>query len=275
VTKISSKVPVASPTQTAPAAPATAPASPAAKAPWGVTHLPSARDVFNAASDVIDRAVGLDSKGPKPITMGPVDPAAYARMDAKVSAIDVPAPLDATTRARLDRGEIVSTSRPRPDGSIEEKTMGVVNVPLEQFLARIPTKDWGKNLVDWMGGEVRSDGPGRQVERMVLRMPGKDLDMTKIETLTDDRDAAGTLTASRVRWEVLHSENGTVKSDVGTLKFERYGDRTLVTWHSAHALDKFPVLTAVMPKKLSDAATGFVLSDYFTRAIEHYRELTR
>ena len=44
------------------------------------------------------------------------------------------------------------------------------------------------------------------------------------------------------------SDNGTVKQDTGTLKFERYGDKTLVTWHSAHALEKFPTAT----RKLSE-----------------------
>lgn len=232
------------------------------------------REVANAVSDRIDRAIGLDTPGPKPITLGPVDAQAFARMEAKVSVLDQPTQLDARARARLDRGDIISATNSRPDGTIEEKTVGVVNVTLEKFLERVPTRDWGKNLVDYMGGEVKAAGPGKQIERMVLRMPGKDLDMTKVETITDDRDASGRLQASRVRWEVLKSDNGTVKQDTGTLKLERYGDKMLVTWHSAHALEKFPTLTRALPKSVSDKATGFVLADYFKRAIEHYRTLT-
>lgn len=253
-------------------APKEQPAEPKRTKGWA-PKLPSPRDVLNHVSDSVDRALKLDTAGPKPITMSAPPDAAFASMEAKVAKLDTPTSLDAKTRARLDRGEIIATSNPRPDGTVEEKTIGVVNVPLEKFLERIPTKDWGKNLVDYMGGEVKPAGPGKQIERMVLRMPGKDLDMTKVETITDDRDASGKLQASRVRWEVLKSDNGTVKQDTGTLKFERYGDKTLVTWHSAHALNKYPAVNAVVPKSISDKATGMVLSDYFTRAIEHYRDI--
>lgn len=273
MTKVHSK----GPQHLAAAQPAPAPSKAAepgaAKAKgWG-PKLPSPREVLNAVSDTIDRAVGLDAAGPKPITLAPVGEQAFASMEAKVAQLDRPGSLDAKTRARLDRGEIVTTSHPRPDGTVEEKTMGVVDVPLEQFLQRVPTKDWGKHLVDYQGGEVKDAGPGRQIERMVLRMPGKDLDMTKVETLKEDRDASGTLQGTRVLWEVLKSDNGTVKQDTGTLKFERYGDKTLVTWHSAHQLEKYPALTALVPKGVADKAVGLVLSDYFSRAIEHYRAL--
>lgn len=247
--------------------------APAKPKGWAAKHWPSPREVLNAVSTKIDRAVGLDTAGPKPITMGPVDEKAFASMEAKVAQLDQPTTLDAKTRARLDKGEIISTNKPRADGTVEEKTMGVVDVPLEKFLEKVPTKDWGKNLVDYMGGEVKSAGPGRQIERMVLNMPGKDLDMTKVESLKEDRDASGKLQGSRVLWEVLKSDNGTVKQDTGTLRFERYGDKTLVTWHSAHALEKFPTATALLPKGVADKAVGMVLSDYFSRAIENYRDL--
>lgn len=273
MTKVAAKGPqLVSATQPAPERPAAKAERSAEKAKgW----LPKAREVLGEVSDTIDRAVGLDTAGPKPITLGPVDERAFAAMEAKVAQLDRPASLDAKTRARLDRGEIVTASHPRADGTVEEKTLGVVDVPLEQFLQKVPTKDWGKNLADYQGGEVKAAGPGRQLERMVLRMPGKDLDMTKVESLKEDRDASGTLQGTRVLWEVLKSDNGTVKQDTGTLKFERYGDKTLVTWHSAHALEKFPAATALLPKGVADKAVGFVLSDYFSRAIEHYRELAR
>lgn len=272
MTKIRSKQPAATSPQRHPEARKPPAAQrPSARASWGPKLSP--RDVLNTVSDKLDRAMGLDTPGPKPITMGPVDARVFASMEAKVAKLDQPAKLDDKTRARLERGEILSTNKPRPDGTIEEKTMGVVDVPLEEFLEKIPTKDWGMNLVDFMGGEVRAAGPGRQVERMVLRMPGKDLDMTKVETLKEDRDASGRLQGTRVQWEVLKSDNGTVKQDIGTLKFERLGDKTLVTWHSAHALNKYPLMSSLVPKGVADKAVGFVLSDYFSRAIKHYREI--
>ncbi len=270
--KIQRNAPVAPPKAKGPSA------KPEGAPPLQVTRgwIPEfARGVADAVSDTVDLTVGLDTPGAKPITLGPVDPAAFGKMDAKVALLDGAAPpLSAQERTKLERGEILTMHTPLADGMVEERTVGLVDVPLEEFLKKVPAKDWGKNLVDWKGGEVRAAGPGRQVERMVLRMPGKDLDMTKVETVTDDRDASGKLQSSRVRWEVLKSDNGTVKQDVGTLKLERYGDKTLVTWHSAHALNKFPVATALLPKEATDAAAGMVLSSYFRRAIEHYRELT-
>ena len=47
----------------------------------------------------------------------------------------------------------------------------------------------------------------------------------------------------------------------------------LLTLAGAHALEKFPTATKLLPKGVADKAVGLVLSDYFSRAIEHYREV--
>lgn len=256
----------------APKAPSAGPAAWRAALPL---KLPAAaRAALGHASDGVDALLGLDRQGPKPITLGGVTAKDYASMEAKVRDLERGAPpLGAASKARLERGEIVSQWRPGKDGAIEELTQGLVNVPLEQFVTRLPIEDWGRNLADWKGGQVRPDGEGRQIERMVLRMPGKDLDMTKVETVEDLRDGSGKLQGARVRWEVLKSDNGTVLTDVGTLRFERYGAKTLVTWHSAHKLDKFPLVAALAPRMATDAATGIVLTDFFTRQVAQYRKI--
>jgi hypothetical protein len=235
---------------------------------------PAVRALVDKATDGFDSMVGVDPRGGKPITLTGVKAEDYVSMESKVALLEkAETPMDAQTRARLEKGEIVSSWRPAGDGRIEELTQGLVNVPLETFLQRLPTKDWGKNLSDWKGGEVKPDGAGRQVERMVMRMPGKDLDMTKVETLSDIKDEKGALNGQRVRWEVLKSDNGTVVTDTGTLRFERFGDKTLVTWHSAHKLDKFPLVQALAPKMAADAATGAILTDFFARQIVQYRQV--
>ncbi|HEY3448953.1 MAG TPA: hypothetical protein VGK67_21510 [Myxococcales bacterium] len=225
-------------------------------------------------TDSLDEFVGLDAKGAKPITLTGVKDSDFALMQAKVDAMErgEPALTDAQ-RQKLDRGEILSSWNSRPDGLVEELTRGVVDLPLEKFLEKIPMKDWGVSLADYRGGEVVPAGQDRQIERMVLRMPGKDLDMTKVETLHEKKDASGKLQGTQVKWEVLKSDNGTTLADVGTLRFERCGDKTLVTFHSAHKLDKFPALTALMPQKVKDAATGEILKMTFTKHVENYRKL--
>lgn len=231
-------------------------------------------NALNQISDTFDQLVGLDTKGAKPITLTGVKDSDFTSMQTKVAAMEQAEPaLTDAQRRKLDSGEIVASWNSRPDGLVEETTRGVVDLPLEKFLEKVPMKDWGVNLADYMGGQVLPAGQDRQIERMVLRMPGKDLDMTKVETLHEMRGADGKLEGSKVRWEVLKSDNGTTLADVGTLRFERWGDKTLVTFHSAHKLDKFPTLTAMMPQKLRDAATGEILKLTFTKHIEHYREL--
>jgi hypothetical protein len=252
------------------------PASGTAWNPAPVLCVPDVlRSAFDRLGDGFDSLVGLDRAGPKPITLPGVNDSSFTSMEAKVQDLEKGAPpMDARTRQRLDHGEVVSSWRPAANGAIEELTQGVANVPLETFLSRLPAKDWGKNLSDWKGGDVQQSGPGRQVERMVMRMPGKDLDMTKVETIGDIKDEKGKLQGARVRWEVLKSDNGTVVTDVGTLRFERFGDKTLITWQSAHKLDKFPLVTALAPKMASDAATGAILTDFFVRQVEQYRTVT-
>jgi hypothetical protein len=258
--------------------PTATPASGTATGTWhagGSLPIPPAvRALVDKASDGFDSMVGMDPRGGKPITLTGVKGQDYVSMESKVAQLEkAELPMDASTRAKLEKGEIVSSWRPAGDGRVEELTQGLVDVPLETFLKRMPAKDWGKNLSDWKGGEVKPDGDGRQIERMVMRMPGKDLDMTKVETISDMRDEKGALTGARVRWEVLKSDNGTVVTDTGTLRFERYGDKTLVTWHSAHKLDKFPLVQALAPKMAADAATGAILTDFFARQIQQYRQV--
>lgn len=215
-----------------------------------------------------------DVSGPQPITLTGVTDQSFASMEEKVRDLESgERPLGGREGADLAIGKILTETRRRPDGMVEEVTRGVVDMPLEKFLERVPIKDWGKNLVDYKGGQVRQAGAGRQIERMVLGAPGKDLDMTKVEAVSEERDRSGRITCARVRWEVLKSDNGSVVQDVGALRFERFGNQTLITWHSAHKLNTIPFNLPLIPGRVKDAFLGVTLSGYFSRAISHYRDV--
>jgi hypothetical protein len=49
-------------------------------------------------------------------------------------------------------------------------------------------------------------------------------------------------------------------------------DKTQVTVHRAHKLNKFPVLSALSPKPVLDAATGVMISLTFKKHIEQSRK---
>ncbi|MBI3184547.1 MAG: hypothetical protein HYZ28_20625 [Myxococcales bacterium] len=254
------------------------PGSPAAEKPGGWIPRPRLRQrpveaLVSHLSSKLDRALSfLDPSGPKPITLTGVTDRHFAEMEGKVASLEAgERPLTAKEKAALAQGKVLSEASRRADGSVEERTIGVVDLPLERFLKKVPAKDWGRHLADYKGGEVREAGPGRQVERMVLGAPGKDLDMTKVETVREERDSSGRISAARVRWEVLKSDNGSVAKDIGTVRFERFGEKTLVTWHSAHDLAVAPFSSPVLPGAVKDALLGATLSGYFSRAIEHYR----
>lgn len=133
-----------------------------------------------------------------------------------------------------------------------ELTQKLIPVPYETFMKRLPAAEWGgPNLARYLGGEVQvvsrdaQGRPTRQLERMVLaqddlspllgehaqRLAGRFAnDMTKAETITWGEDS------SRVDWRVYGSNNGSTLADVGSVTFEKRGEGTLVTFHSAHKL---------------------------------------
>lgn len=236
--------------------------------------LPQAPGLLARASDFLDAAVGLDRKGPKPITLTGVSPRDFAQMESKVREMEKSAPpLSHADLKALERGQVLSHVVPRSDGLTEQLTRGIVDLPLGEYLKKIPLENWGANIADHVGGEVKKVGPNEQIERMVLRAPGKDLDMTKVERLYEDRDSTGKLTGAQVRWEVLKTDNGTVLKDLGLLRLEPFpGDpgRTLVTWHNAVEYGQFPF--GLLPEKVDQTLLGKMVPSYFKRTIEVQRE---
>ena len=86
------------------------------------------------------------------------------------------------------------------------------------------------------------------------------LDMTKVENIVYDDNGA------TVFWKVMHSDNGSVIADVGSVDFRAYDQNsTLVTFHSAH--------------KLSGGMPDFMVSEYlkmyFSEAISNYGKKVR
>lgn len=163
----------------------------------------------------------------------------------------------AATDAQLKKGMSESWTQDVTVGGKQERmtvelTKKLIPVPYETFMKRLPANAWGgPNLARYLGGEVQTvarDAQGRptkQLERMVLaqddlapllgehaqRFAGKFAnDMTKAETISYGENA------SRVDWRVYGSNNGSTLADVGSVTFEKAGEGTLVTFHSAHKL---------------------------------------
>lgn len=212
-----------------------------------------------------------------PIQVATPDEAAFAAMEAKVALLERPGALQPRRASqwhrRLLAGEVQSRTWTAANGDIGEWTEGLVDVPLERFLVRVPAAAWGRHLRGNLGGELRDLGEGRQVERMLIASPGTDLDMTKMETVRAERDALGRLAAAVVRWEVFHSDNGTVLRDVGSVRFERHGRRTRVVFHSLHRLAHFAWLRRLFPRALLDLFTAQGLAASFRGFVRHYGDL--
>jgi len=191
---------------------------------------------------------------------------------------------------KLARGEILTATEKRPDGMIEEMTVGIVDVPYDQFVQAIRPADWGVKLFGYVDGEVTvaevddQGRPIRQHERMILETPFsehlnwadgayagfKHLDMTKTEEITYGEGEA------TVRWRVYNSDNDTVQQDIGYVRFEAVDSGTKVTFHSAHKYtDSYLAPFTGLLEGVGDELTADGLSDYFTGVIEHYREQAR
>ncbi len=188
----------------------------------------------------------------------------------------------------LQDGEILSATEKREDGMIEEMTVGMIDVPFEQFIQKVVPAEWSTKLAGRVGGDVDplvADEQGRtlfQEDRMVLETPMskhlswlgdafpifKHLDMTKSEEIEYGSDSI------RVRWRVYLSDNATVLQDIGYVDFSRAGNGTLVKFHSAHAFteDYTAPMNIGILSGVRDWMMGKQLQDAFTAHIEEYRK---
>lgn len=203
-----------------------------------------------------------------PITLRAVGDADFAAMRAKNAA------LEQETAHRLgvtpDAPGSAERTYVQANGDVLELVSRVVPVRLEDFLAAVQPELWGPSLADYRGGQVRALGGGRQVERMVLRAPFKDLDMTKVEEVVRVRGPEGRVERAIIYWEVLRSDNGSVVRDVGSIRFAREGAGTRITSHSAHRLGVFPFRSRWMPESFKRSLTGWQLKRYFRKVGQNY-----
>lgn len=168
-----------------------------------------------------------------------------------------------------------------PQEMAVEITHGRVALPFEGFLERFEPATWGVHLDHYLGGEVQileTDSQGRatqQVERMVLTALPCDIeielfnmDMTKVEEIIYEDEKV------TVYWRVMHSDNCSTLSDVGSVSFSRYGpNETLITFHSAHLLGRPSLLTPSGYDALSSELAKPALKNFFADHVDHYREL--
>jgi len=204
-----------------------------------------------------------------------------------VDAFQAGAPAEATDQLSLSRAELrngVSTHFRQPvreyaDQPAREMAVHVTRmlyeVPYATFVQRLPPQHWGVNLDQYLGGEVRiyeEDGAGRavrQLERMVLspffcdwESALSNNDMTKVEVIRYTADSA------KVYWRVMHSDNGSTETDVGSVEFRTWdAGSTLVTFHSAHRLN------APGGLHLPNEVIALALGPTFLGDLELYRSL--
>lgn len=202
----------------------------------------------------------------------------FSEMIEKVSAFEANLKLSPKEMSKRDfaltNGKMFATSRPGKEGMVEEWTEGLIPLPFEEFVKKIPPEKWGPNLADYIGGEIKPYGKDRQIERMVLKGPLQNLDMTKIEQIVKKYDSQGRLVSAKIIWEVKKSDNGSVVTDTGHVTFSRYGKKyTKVLFQSSHKLNTFPFNVVFLPKSWKDWMMGKSLSDYFTRVIKQYKKI--
>ena len=233
-----------------------------------------------------------DVVGQAPVT-GDASKSDWRKLKGEVADFEEQTP-DALRRATgdqeaLSNGEVLPATRKRRDGMIEEMTVGEVNCPYHQFVQKILPSEWSRDLAGYVGGDVdvvERDEQGRatrQYDRMVLETPMskhlswmgdvapmmKHLDMTKSEEIDYGKDKV------RVRWRVYMSDNETVLQDIGYVEFAKSGDKTRVTFHSAHAFTES--YTSPMNygplAEFRDVMTAKQLREAFSAHIENYREV--
>lgn len=173
--------------------------------------------------------------------------------------------------------EVLIDDASAPRSMAVEVTVGLIDVPYEVFTQRLPAADWGVNLSGYLGGGVtveERDGRGfpvRQVERMVLNpipcdslaIQALNMDMTKAEIIEYAPASA------KVYWQVYASDNNSTEADVGSVEFRARGERTLVTFHSAHRLHD------LLGLDIPNVVTRTALSFFFTRYVQHYGDVVQ
>jgi len=189
---------------------------------------------------------------------------------------DVRAEMEGATRTELLAGMSRSfeqavaeyLDRPAVDMAVEV-SMGLAEVPFDEFVRRLPAQDWGINLDHYLGGEVmvyETDLEARavrQLERMVLspmpcdwESPLSNNDMTKVEVIEYTENKAV------VYWRVMYSNNNSTETDVGSVAFSRYDETsTLITFHSAHRLNApggIHIPNAIMQPALESTFLDFI-----------------
>lgn len=168
--------------------------------------------------------------------------------------------------------------------AVEYTTKLIDNVSFNDFMQVFIVSSWGKNLDNWLGGNVdikehdESERVVKQVERMILStVPlgldfGKfDLDMTKVEVIKYEKNRV------IVYWRVMYSDNSSVDADIGSLRFEKYNDSdsVLVTFNSAHLLRVPEKILVFGGKRIKNKLITGTLKSTFKRCIEHYEEIVK
>lgn len=149
-----------------------------------------------------------------------------------------------------------------------EYSSRLVNVAYEDFIKIIPPHNWGEHLYNLIGRgisqqEVTNDGRvTKQVERMVLKNPGQDMDMTKVEVIQYEDEKV------IIYWRVRASDNNTTDTDIGMLEIKKHHGCTLVTFHSAHRLRLFGLS---LPRSFIHRSIGNI----FLKHLANYNTITK
>jgi len=167
-----------------------------------------------------------------------------------------------------------------------EVTVGLIDKPFSSFLDKFdPAREWGKNLVGYVGGELvvdEFDTQNRVVllrERMILATPwfilgAPDSDMSKYEKIQYDEDSV------KVNWVVKKSPDNSVYFDFGYFLFKKYisenggkpREKTMVFFNSLLKTD-IGYMEKVLPESMQAAVVLKAMANMFSDYAANYRKI--
>ncbi len=207
--------------------------------------------------------------------------------EKKVSTVEE---LDKTQRKSITENleEEVEASKTEMElqRGYREVTVGLIDKPFSEFLDKFdPAREWGKNLVGYVGGELvvdELDAEDRAVllrERMILATPwyiigAPDSDMSKFEKIQYDQDSV------KVNWVVTKSPDNSVYFDFGYFLFKKYisekagkqQEKTIVFFNSLLKTD-IGYMENVLPESMQAAVVLKAMTNMFSGYVANYRRI--
>ena len=190
--------------------------------------------------------------------------------------------------SRMESEELSRTFNTSYRGEIgyREVTLGLIDKPFSEFLDKFdPAREWGKNLVGYLGGELEVDeldAKNRAVllrERMILAIPwfligAPNSDMSKYEKIQYDQESV------KVNWVVKKSPDNSVYFDFGYFLFKKYisenednpREKTMVFFNSLLKTN-IGYIEKILPQSMQSSIVLKEMVKMFSEYLANYRRI--